>query len=316
MPDPVLILEALAAAAVTAAAVLLLCGWPWRSPRPTRVSVGCVLGVGLGFYAGCGWLGLRPHWPPREDQDRLLLLLFPALLGVELLAALSGRLRWLEWLPRLVVVVAAARVLLHDSTYLADLSGPDTREWTPAQTWLILGGLAAALAGVWALLALLSRRAPGRSVPLAVALACAGAAVTVMLSGYASGGQMGLPLAAALVGTIAASLALSGPSDLRGVLGPGVVGLFALLVVGRFFGELTTGNAALLFLAPLLCWLPELPRLSRMGSLPRGLGRVVLTAVPVAIALLLAQQKFVADSAQSSPGSKEISVQDYLDFGK
>jgi hypothetical protein len=109
MPDPVLMLEALAAAALTAAAV---CAWPWRRPRAARASAGGVLGVGLGFFAGCWWLGLRLHWPPREDMDRFLLLLFPAVIGVELLAAFLGRFRWLVWLPRLVIAAAAARILL------------------------------------------------------------------------------------------------------------------------------------------------------------------------------------------------------------
>jgi len=45
--------------------------------------------------------------------------------------------------------------------------------------------------------------------------------------------------------------------------------------------------------------------------------RVLLTAAPVGIALLLAQQRFVADSNRpASPGSPEPSLQDYLDFGK
>src|SRR5262249_20547304 len=217
-----------------------------RTPRPARTSAGGVLGVAVGFFVGCWWLGLWPHWPPREDQDRLLLILFPALIGVELVGAFRGQFRWLVWLLRLVIAAGTAPVLLYHTSYLTDLAGPGTREWTPAQTGMILGSLAAALAGGLAALALLGRptsphpvlpltegedRVRGRSIPLAVAFACAGAAVTVMLSGYASGGQMGLPLAAALVGAMVASLALVGPLDVNGILGPGVVGLFALLVI-------------------------------------------------------------------------------------
>jgi hypothetical protein len=174
--------------------------------------------------------------------------------------------------------------------------------------------MAAALAGTWAALSFLTP--PGRAVPLAVALACAGTGVTIMLSGYATGGQMGLPLAAAVAGATIASLALSGRPGLQGVLGLGVVGLFALLVVGRFFGELTTGNAALLFFAPLLCWLPELPYVRRLRPWSRSGLRVLCTALPVILVLALAQQKFAADSTKTSPGSKEPSLQDYMDFGK
>jgi hypothetical protein len=138
-----------------------------------------------------------------------------------------------------------------------------------------------------------------------------------MLSGYSTGGQVGLALAGALAGAVIASLALGARPDLSGVLGLGVVGLFALLVLGRFFGELASSNAALLFFAPLLGWLPELPYIRRLGPRLRGLARVVLAAAPVVVALLLAQQKFVEDSrAPSSSGSREPSMQDYMDYGK
>jgi hypothetical protein len=43
---------------------------------------------------------------------------------------------------------------------------------------------------------------------------------------------------------------------------------------------------------------------------------VVLVAVPALLSVGLAQQKFVADSTRTSPGSRETSIQDYMDFGK
>ncbi|HLJ96042.1 MAG TPA: hypothetical protein VKU02_22900 [Gemmataceae bacterium] len=316
MPDPKLILEAIAAAGLTAAAVLLLCAGLWRSPRPKLASAGSVVGLSLGMFIGCWWIGLRPHWPPQEDQDRLLFLLLPILAGIELVAAVAGRSGWLVWLLRFGIAASAAPILLYHSSYLTDLAGPGTREWTPTQTWMILGGLAAALAGVWMALVLLARRiAPaaepgkskGHSVLFAVAIAVAGAAITIMLSGYASGGEIGLPLAAALAGIVAASLALRQPFPGEGALSLGIVGLFALLVIGRFFGQLATAHGALLFFGLLLCWLPELPR---------GLARVVLVTVPVAVALALAQHKFAEDSGRTSSGAPEPSIQDYLDFGK
>jgi hypothetical protein len=330
MPDPVRILEAVGMAAALAAALVLLCGWPWRKPHPALVYAGGVLGVGLGFTAGCWLLGVQPHWPPREDQDRLLFWLFPALLGVELVAAFLGRWRWLAWVPRLVLAAGAARLLLHNTIYLSDLAGPGTREWTPAQTWLILTGLAAALAGIWAALALLVRQTPaqpttppprgggglgGRLVPLAVAFACGGTAVTVMLSGYASGGQLALPLAGALAGAVIASLALAGTPDLKGLLGLGVVGLFAVLVTGRFFGNLTTVNAALLFCAPLLCWLPELPPLRRLRPWVRTVAAAVLVAIPVTLAVAQAQRAFV-EASKTSSSPNEASSDDYLNYGR
>jgi hypothetical protein len=306
-------LQALAAAAAAAALVLLLFSWPWRAPHTTRSAVGWVLGVWAGFYAGCWLLGLWPHWPPREDQDRLLALVLPAALAVELVAATSIVPHGLAWALRLIVAIGVARVLLHGSIYLADLAGPGTRQWTPGQAALVLGGLAAALMAVWAALVTLAWRAPGRSVPVALAVAGAGAGLTIMLSGYASGGQLGLPLAAALAGATIASLVVAGSPLAAGAVAFGVVGLFNMLVIGRFFGELTTAHAALLFAAPLLCWLPELPHVRRLRPAHRGLARVLLIAIPVTVTVVQAQQKFVEESrpADTSP---EPSLQDYMDF--
>ena len=310
MLDPVVVLESLAGAALTAAAVLLLLG------RGKGRALGDVLGVGLGFVVGAWMLGFSPRWPPRADQDRLLFVLFPAVCAVEVGAAVAGRFRWLAWLPRPIVAAGAARLLLHNTVYLEDLAGPGTREWSPASTWPILAGLAVALAGTWAALALLARRSGGRSVCLALALACGGSAVVIMLSGYASAGMLGLPLSAALLGVGLASLLLSGPADLQGARGVGVVGLFGLLVLGRFFGELNTLHAVLLFGAPLLGWLPELPFLRRPGPRLRAVAGVVLTVVPLIVALTLAYRQFAADSVGTSGNPDEASVRDYPDDGK
>jgi hypothetical protein len=137
-----------------------------------------------------------------------------------------------------------------------------------------------------------------------------------MLSGYASGGQMGLPLSAALAGTIVACFAVRGPVPIQGVISVGVVGLFSLLIVGRFFGELATNHAALLFFGPLLGWLTAMPYIRRRGYRTRGMVCVLLTAVPIAVTLALAQHQFAEDSKRTGAGSQEPSIEDYMNFGK
>jgi len=317
MLDETQLLFALAVAALVAAAVFLLSAWPWRTAPSWRVALAGILAVGVGFCAGVWLADTRLHWPPREDMDRLLLILFPVVVVGEALAvALQVRLCWAAWGLRLVIAAGAAPVLLYQSTYLADLAGPDSREWTPLAATLVLAALAVALIGMWLLLASLLRRTSSRSVPLALAFACAGAGVTVMLSGYASGGVLGLPLAAALVGGALASLCRSDAADLTGLLGVGLVGLFALLVIGRFFGALSTTNAVLLFLVPLLGWLPELVRVRWFGPWWRGWARLALTAVPVAIVLMFAKQKFVEESAPTPASAVEATSDDYLQYRK
>jgi hypothetical protein len=307
--------ECVAAAFAAAAVVLLLCGWPWRAPRPALVSAGAVVAMGFAFYAGYRLIHQFPRWPPREAEHRLLYLLLPAALAVELFCAFVRRPRALVWLLRAAVAVSAGRVLLHDSIYLKDISGPDTAEWTPAVAALILGGMAAALAAVWTLLNLLMTRSPGRAVPLALALTCLGAALVTMLSGYASGGMLGMPLAAGLVGVTAGSLVLRGPVDLRAVVGPGLVGLFSLLVIGHFFSELTIPHAVLVFAAPLLCWLPELVPLRGAWPRVRELARVALVAIPIAVVIVQASRTFAERSAPST-NSTESADDEYSYYGK
>ena len=316
MPDPLQILEAMALAGGAAALVLLLFRWTWRSPHPARAAVGEVVGISAGFALGCWWLGARPHWPPREDLDRLLMIVLPGAGAVEIVIALLRRPAWIGWALRFIVAAGAAPVLLYGSIYLADAAGPGTRQWTHAQAMVILLALAGALAANWALLALLVRRTSSRSVAVAVAIACAGAAVTVMLSGYATGGEIGLPLAAALAGVTVASFGLGGGAIATAALSVGVVGLFGLIVMGRFFGELHLNLACLVFFAPLFAWLPELPYVGRLSERVRAFARVVLAVVPVAAALALAVRDFAHETTQGSPSSGEPSIQDYMDYGK
>ena len=323
MPDPVLFLTAGAASAVVSAALMLLLGRPWSAPRSVRTEIGSVLGVGLGFYVGCWVLGITVGWPlpsrdRAQDLDRLLLVVTPAVMLSELLAAAPGKFRFVALAVRLFVMFGTVRVLLDSSIYITDVAGPGTREWTAGDALCVFVGTAAALAAVWGALSRLSLRSQGRSLPLVLVAACAGAALCVMLSGYVRGGQVGIPLAGALVGASIASLVLKNPVAPTGVIGIGTVGLFAILVIGRFYGSLTTLNAALLFFGPVCCWLLEVP--------PRfiGVARLGLVSCLVLIAVIYAGRKFAEDSAPkansatrepAASGQREVTAEDYLNYG-
>jgi hypothetical protein len=317
VPDPVLIVTAMTIALAVSAALVGTIGWPWRLRWSTLTDAGWTLGIAAGFFLGCLVLGIRSHWPPRDDQDRLLVLVLPAVLAVELLAAFPKVNRWLVWPLRLAVVVGVSRILLHGTSYIMDLAGPGTREWSPARAWLIFLGLATLAGIVWSLLSVLARRAPGPSVPLSLAVVSAGAAVTIMLSGYATGGQIGLPLAAAIIGAMLAMLVLTRSSRGTGPLGLPIIGLFSLLVIGRFFSELAWAPAILLFCAPLLGWLTELRYVRRLPVWVRGLACLILVGTLVSAVVVYAQRKFVDDSqATSGSAPQEPSVQDYINFGR
>ena len=304
MPDPIQMAKAMGLAFAASALMLGIFTW-WgrrRATGPTWIDAGWVLGIGAGFYLGCWLLGLRPHWPPVEDMDRLLEIVVPAALVVELLAAFPRIPRWLIWTLRLALAGCVARVLLHGSIYLSDPAEPGTSAWPPARAWLILGLLAAAQATSWVLLVLLARRSSAISTVVCLAIASGGSAITIMLSAYATGGQAGLPLAAALLGASAVALVTPKPARLTVPIGLALVGLSSLLVMGRFFGELRTEHAVLLFIAPLLAWLPELPR---------WLARLLLVSVLAFGVLADAALKFAAGSGPSASGSEDPSSQYY-----
>jgi hypothetical protein len=317
MPDPIVMLTAMGATFIASAVLLWICGRLRGEARTSWSDGGWVAAVGLGFLMGCWILGNRPHWPFKEDQDRLLGLVVPAVIVVELLAVWSRMPVWIISPLRLALVVGTAPVLLYGTSYISDVAGPGSREWSPSQAWMILGGLATALGAVWALLTLLSRRSPGLSLPVCLAFTSAAAGLTVMLSGYATGGQDGLPLAAAIMGASAAALLLPRTARGAGALGVPIVALFSLLVIGRFFGELTVSHAVLLFVAPLLAWLPELPLFGQMKPWARGLARVVLAGVLVSAVVGDAVRRFFENSrpAAGTP-STEPSLDDYTNFGR
>lgn len=305
MPDPVLCLWGMCAAACASAIVVLVSGRLPRSGVSGRMDLAGVIGIAVGLLAGYVVLGFRPGWPPTNALGRFLLLLLPAAVAVELLAGLA-RGRWrsvagqgLVWSLRLTLAAVASRILLHGSVYLNESAGG----WTAGQGITVLAIAGVLLAGVWGLLARLAERSPGVTVPLALsqALLCAGA--TILLAGYISGGEAALPPAAALAG-VAIGGCLQGRMSnsvefcrLPGAVGVGVLSLFSLLLIGRFFGDLSTSQGLVILLAPLLCWSTELPLLRRCPPWLRGVVRLALVAIPLALVLVAAKAKFDREMA-------------------
>jgi hypothetical protein len=315
MPDPIRLLQAMGASAAVACLVWLLLAFPWKTSAPARKKLGWIWGTAIGSIVGFWFLDFRPAWPPREDQDRFLFLVFPAAVLIESIVAVVRWPRWLRWLLRFGFAAIPARLLLQDSIYLSDVGGAGTRKWTESQAIMALSAMAIFLALVWAALALLQKLTVSRSIPLALSMTLSTAGVAVMLTGYITGGELGLLICAALVGAVVASCA-SPSIDVRGSsIGIGVIGLFSVLVVGRFFGSLSTQQALILFVAPLICWLPELPGIRRLRPWASGILRLILVATPLAFVLAQTQKEF-AKEREEAPGQNQPTLQDYLNFGK
>jgi hypothetical protein len=310
MFDAVLPAKAVLVGGLVAAAVTLLA--TWGAPRPWRQSVCWSWAIGAGILAASGATDQWPHWPALEDRARFLSLLVPLCLVVETVAVLlrSGS---VAWIVRLGLAAVVAPILLYNTVYLADLNGPNSAWWSPAQATIVLCGLAALLALVWVLLSWLQSRTSTPAVLWVLMLDALATAVTVMLSGYYGGGLLGLGLAGALAGATLASYLVQPRSPTNGSLGMSVIGIFALLLLGRFFGNLPTRLAACLLLAPLLAWIVELPRLRRLTPRWQDAGRLSCVAVPLIIVVILAQRTFTAASMAHSGSSETSAIRDQLE---
>jgi len=292
MPDLLQFLAATAIAAGVSAFVALAFGAA-GVPAAARRKAVCGLALVLGL--ACGWYVLRLpiSWPPASGLSRLLTIVLPAAFALELVAACSAVPRWLAWGGRLALAISASRVLLHGSVYL----NGDKPEWSAVLATgihLLSGGV---LMLVWTLLVLLSRRSAGASVSLALAQAALCGGLATMLAGYVSGGAAGLPLAGALAACALASAFRNLPSDsFKGALGVGTVALFGLLYIAHFFGQLSTERALAIFLAPLLCWVAEVPVLRCQPVWRKALLCLALVAIPLIAVVVLAKRDFDRDT--------------------
>jgi hypothetical protein len=126
------------------------------------------------------------------------------------------------------------------------------------------------------------------------------AGASVMLSGSASGGLIGLPFSGIAAGVLVVCLLFARMQATTGLVGIGTVLLFGVLMDGRFFGNLTTTNFALLLVAPLLSCLAGFAPIARFKAVPRFAALVIFCLLPAGAAAGLAYRAFAAETDTSS----------------
>jgi hypothetical protein len=184
--------------------------------------------------------------------------------------------------------------VLHGSVYV---SGPRA-EWNGLEVAAVYAFFAAALFALWRITAFANRRTP-LVAPLAITLSLQSAGVLMFLALYLGGGKAALPIGGALFGTTLAGLLRTDPSaraHADALLGPAMVSLAGLVVVGRFFSRVGTTEAIVVATAPLLCLLGELPPIARRKPWLVASVKLLLTAAPLATVLYLAKQAFDRDA--------------------
>lgn len=296
MPDPFLYCKAIGVAALVSTMVVLAMLTVRRKTDTESLNTACAVAIGLGLTFGYYVLSLQLRWPPVSGLDRLLTIVVPLTLSIELIAGFQSVPRRIAWLLRLGLAFTIPRILLHGSVYLSD-----SDDWTRWQSLMMMAVCGALLAGLWILLSWLFRRSPGVSIPLSLCLTIQCAGMAVMMAGYIKGGAAAFPLASTLMATT--TIAWLGVKRIFGtvkfdtavILGVGVVGLFGVVFVGNAFGRISTGSALTMLLAPLLCWISEVPLLRNRSPWLVGSIRLGLVAIPLIVVLALAKRDFDRD---------------------
>lgn len=294
MPDPVLYAKAIGAS-ILASVVFLLLAWACKRYWPKSAwSIFTLLAIAGGLFAGSYVLGTANWFPPKNALDRLMLVVLPTVLMVEL-AALWKRLpRWVVWVARLIVAALLPRVMFHDSVYLSGTS-PAFPFWYSLIVMLVGSCL---LMTSWSLLVWLGRRTLAVTVGAALQMAILAAGLTIMMAGYLQGGEASFPIVITVATVLLGGWLLSvSPKEGDPLIGVSVASLFGLLFIGVYFGELSTIRALVIFAAPWLLWLTELPKVRAMKPVWKSTIGLVLVAAALLVILVLAKQQFDREMA-------------------
>jgi hypothetical protein len=307
MPEPLLYMQAMGIAAVVSSLCVLALA-QWGVPPPdhggteggrslsevypnqltARLDLASTLALATGFAVSGIIVRWRFVWPPVNGFDRFVTIVVPTALVIELTKGFQFVRPVIAWGLRMILAAATPRILLHDSMYL----GGYNNGWTVWQTGAVLTTCGVLLAGAWVLLAFLSHRSlSGVSIAGALCLAIFCTGLTVMMGGYIKGGAAAFPLAASLMATAIAARLIA-PRLAPAIIALGVVQLFCLAFIGHFYGRLSTGRALVTLLAPLLCWVTEVPVFRRRSPWLVGPLRLVLVAIPLFAVLVLAKREF------------------------
>jgi hypothetical protein len=252
-----------------------------RTPLPVIWPVAITGGFLTSQFALRGQSGfsesLHTFLQPHEAVDWLPHIVLLAL-GVSLVMYLAPAHR-----PRLIALAAA----LCFAAPVRLLSGNLAQHWSILEKITVLVSLAAGLGFVWLLASRDDGRQPGiLRVPLLV-LVTLGIAIAVTQSGALTYGLSSAALGAAITG-VALVFAFhrstwnSGAAASAGVIS---LTLGSLIILGHFYAELSTTNAALLLLS-LTATAAPLPAL--LGNRPvwqRNTARIASCVLPLAIAV-------------------------------
>ena len=257
------------------AAALALLGW-----LTTGKSHGATLGVAAALaFAYKPMTGQWPPFPPLSTTDWPLYFLFP----LTLIALFQQKIPWP--LRHLITLIASAA-----------LAWLTLKPLTPGL--LVTATVALAAVFSWSLIEPLTTRRPGVTAPILLWLLSTGSALLLLLGASPRLGFLAVTFAGVFGAYFLFSL-LQKKTPISA--GPALV-CIPLLSTWLSYAYLDSSvitplELSLLTAAPLLAWIPELPKISNLKSWKRELLRFALVAAPIAIAITLAAIQFKKDSA-------------------
>lgn len=250
------------------------------------------LGVALAYAAGHA--GLYQEVPTLNDAGHWCFFLALACGVFGILEGIFSNARWLWALVRALAAFAALWLVF----------APQRKNvWQPAEAWLWMGGLSAALAAQWISWDALSRRISDRTSAILMAITLSGCSGVLALSGAAKFGMLCGVLIAATSMIVAVSLVFPKLQFARGSFWISVPVNFLLLAQGliRALPPMPWSCAILLFAAPFCAWLAELAAVKKWSPLKIWLIRIAAVGIPIAAALAIA----LANSAGAQSGGEE-----------
>ncbi len=240
----------------------------WGGALAIAVAYGCTQ------YFLLGW----PPFPPRRAIEAL----FFVAIGAAAFGLLEGALRNRRGLLVLLRAVVIALALA------AQFRVPMQNSWSGMETALWIGGAGLWTLLVWTALDRLAQARPGISMPLVLWLITSFGAGALVMGGVASAGQLAGGIAGALGAAAVLSLVLRGFRLAHGAVGVWTLLVGGLLLQGHHFAEVPLPVVLVFGLVPLAAWIGELPGVVRRAAWQGVVVRLIITALPLALAILIA----------------------------
>lgn len=263
--------------------------------RPSRLaSATAPLGLALGAAVGLAILGVSVAWPPRTGLNRLLTIVMPLAVLIECSTIAPRASDRFRWVCRVSLACGTGWILLIGSVYARG----ESADFPVTRLALALGILAAGQMGTQASLSRLGARARSSVVLFTLAAAMASAGLLTALKGYLGLGLASLPLVTALIGVALAGRGSENQDSSSGAVALGVVALFGLVIVGRFFGRLGEVEAVVILLAPELSWIVERAGQTRKSTAWRPWVHLAIVLSPLLILLVRGWLEFTRFRAE------------------